>query len=141
MLAGQLPALLPDPEASAASLASLFALSGQSSPDDPRQFAGAMIALGKSIPASADAAMASISPVQQPTVVLTSESRVVEHNRDTAAEPLVAAYPEEGTVALDYPFVRLGDASGEKPRRLRSRGPEGRRALRRGRLPRARRHR
>lgn len=114
VLAGRLPALLPDPEASAASLASLLALKGQSSADDPRQFAGAMIALGKSIPASADAAMASISSVQQPTVVLTSESRVVEHNRDTAAEPLVAAYPEEGTVALDYPFVRLGGASGEK---------------------------
>lgn len=114
VLAGQLPALLPDPEASAASLASLLALKGQSSADDPRQFAGAMIALGKSIPASADAAMATISSVQQPTVVLTSESRVVEHNRDTAAEPLVAAYPEEGTVALDYPFVRLGGASGEK---------------------------
>lgn len=114
VLAGQLPALLPDPEASAASLASLLALKGQSSADDPRQFAGAMIALGRSIPASADAAMATISSVQQPTVVLTSESRVVEHNRDTAAEPLVAAYPEEGTVALDYPFVRLGGASGEK---------------------------
>lgn len=114
VLAGQLPALLPDPEASAASLASLFALKGQSSPDDPRQFAGAMIALGKSIPASADAAMATISSAPQPTVVLTSESRVVAHNRDTDAEPLVAAYPEEGTVALDYPFVRLGGAEGER---------------------------
>jgi hypothetical protein len=113
VLAGQLPALLPDPEASAASLAGLLALKGQSSAADPRQFAGAMIALGKSIPASADAAMASISSVQQPTVVLTSESRVVEHNRDTSAEPLVAAYPEEGTVALDYPFVRLGGATDE----------------------------
>lgn len=113
VLAGQLPALLPDPEASAASLASLFALRGQSSPEDPRQFAGAMIALGKSIPATADAAMATLSSAAQPTVVLTSESRVVEHNRDTAAEPLVAAYPSEGTVALDYPFVRLGDGVGE----------------------------
>ena len=113
VLAGQLPALLPDPEASAASLASLFALRGQSSPEDPRQFAGAMIALGKSIPATADAAMATLSSAAQPTVVLTSESRVVEHNRDTAAEPLVAAYPAEGTVALDYPFVRLGDGVGE----------------------------
>jgi hypothetical protein len=113
VLAGQLPALLPDPEASAASLASLFALRGQSSPEDPRQFAGAMIALGKSIPANADAAMATLSSTTQPTVVLTSESRVVEHNRDTSAEPLVAAYPAEGTVALDYPFVRLGDTAPE----------------------------
>ncbi len=109
VLGGQLPALLPNPEASAASLASLLALKGQSSPDDPRQFAGAMIALSKSIPASADAAMATLSSAQQPTVVLTSESRVVEHNKDGAAQALVAAYPAEGTVALDYPFIRVGD--------------------------------
>ena len=114
VLGGQLPALLPDPEASAASLASLLALKGQSSTEDPRQFAGAMIALSKSIPASADAAMATLSSAQQPTVVLTSESRVVEHNRDTSAQALVAAYPEEGTVALDYPFVRIGDAAVEQ---------------------------
>ncbi|GAA2028445.1 substrate-binding and VWA domain-containing protein [Agromyces tropicus] len=110
VLNGTLPALLPDPEASAASLASLYALQGQSSPDDPRQFAGALIALGKSIPATADAAMATVASAGTPTVVLTSEASVAAHNADASAEPLVAAYPEEGTVALDYPFVRIGDA-------------------------------
>ncbi|MGR2751293.1 substrate-binding domain-containing protein [Agromyces arachidis] len=107
VLGGQLPALLPDPEASAASLASLFALKGQASADDPRQFAGAMISLSKSIPASTDAAMATVTSSSSPLIVLTSEARVVEHNSDQSAEPLVAAYPTEGTVALDYPFVRM----------------------------------
>lgn len=107
VLSGQLPALLPDPEASAASLASLYALKGQSSPDDPRQFAGAMIALSKSIPASTDAAMATVTSSSTPMITLTSEARVVAHNADKSAEPLVAAYPTEGTVALDYPFVRM----------------------------------
>ncbi|WP_353827222.1 VWA domain-containing protein [Agromyces sp. SYSU T0242] len=109
VLNGTLPALLPDPEASAASLASLYALQGQASPDDPRQFAGALIALGKSIPSTADAAMATVASAGTPTVVLTSEASVAAHNADASAEPLVAAYPEEGTVALDYPFVRIGD--------------------------------
>lgn len=107
VLSGQLPALLPDPEASSASLASLYALKGQSSPDDPRQFAGAMIALSKSIPASTGAAMSTVTSSSTPMIVLTTEARVVDHNADTSAEPLVAAYPTEGTVALDYPFVRL----------------------------------
>ncbi|WP_400999553.1 VWA domain-containing protein [Agromyces sp. GXQ0307] len=110
VLNGTLPALLPDPEASAASLASLYALKGQSSPDDPRQFAGALIALGKSIPASADAAMTTVASASSPTVVLTSEASVAAHNADSSAEPLVAAYPQEGTIALDYPFVRIGGA-------------------------------
>jgi hypothetical protein len=107
VLSGQLPALLPDPEAASASLASLLALKGQSSPDDPRQFAGAMITMSKSIPASTDAAMATVTSSSTPMVVLTSEARVVEHNADESAEPLVAAYPTEGTVALDYPYVRM----------------------------------
>jgi hypothetical protein len=46
VLGGGMPTILPDPEASSTSLAGLLALRGHSSPDDPRQFAGAMIELG-----------------------------------------------------------------------------------------------
>jgi hypothetical protein len=55
--------------------------------------------------------------------VLTSEVQVAAYNLDEPTEPLVAAYPADGTVLLDYPFVRLpvragggddeGDASGD----------------------------
>ncbi|MFB6611884.1 substrate-binding domain-containing protein [Agromyces sp. NPDC056379] len=106
VLGGTLPAILPDPEASAASLAGLLALRGHSSPDDPRQFAGAMIELGKSIPASTGAAFGTVSAAQQPVVVVTSEVQIAAYNLDDPAESLVAAYPADGTVALDYPFVR-----------------------------------
>ena len=61
VLGGALPTILPDPEASSASLAGLLALRGHSSPDDPRQFAGAMIELGKSIPASTSAAFGALA--------------------------------------------------------------------------------
>ena len=107
LLAGTLPTILPDPEAAAASLAGLLALRGHSSPDDPRQFAGAMIELGKSIPASTSAAFGSLAASQQPSVVLTSEAQIAAYNLDEPAETLVAAYPADGTVLLDYPFVRL----------------------------------
>jgi hypothetical protein len=39
--------------------------------------------------------------------VLTSEAQVAAYNLDEPAETLVAAYPSDGTVLLDYPFVRL----------------------------------
>lgn len=107
VLGGTLPTILPDPEASAASLAGLLALRGHSSPDDPRQFAGAMIELGKSIPASTGAAFGTVSAAQEPAVVVTSEAQVAAYNLDDPVEALVAAYPVDGTVSLDYPFVRM----------------------------------
>ncbi len=115
VLGGALPTILPDPEASAASLAGLYALRGHSSPEDPRQFAGAMIALGKSIPASTTAAFGALGASDAPTIVITSEAQVAAYNHEEQAEPLVAAYPTDGTVALDYPFVVLpGTASSEE---------------------------
>ncbi|WP_395242628.1 substrate-binding domain-containing protein [Agromyces sp. MMS24-K17] len=114
VLAGGLPALLPDPEASAASLAGLLALKAHSSPDDPRQFAGAMIELGKAIPASTGSAFSALSSLPNATVVITSERLVAEHNLEDGTEPLAAAYPADGTVALDYPFIALGDAEGTR---------------------------
>jgi len=107
VLGGTLPTILPDPEASAASLAGLLALRGHSSPDDPRQFAGAMIELGKSIPASTGAAFGALGATEQPAVVVTSEVQVAAYNLHDPAEPLVAAYPADGTVLLDYPWVQL----------------------------------
>ncbi|MBT2498872.1 VWA domain-containing protein [Agromyces sp. ISL-38] len=111
VLGGTLPTILPDPEASAASLAGLLALRGHSSPDDPRQFAGAMIELGKSIPASTSAAFGALGATEQPAVVITTEAQVAAYNLRDPAEPLVAAYPVDGTVALDYPLVFLASAS------------------------------
>ena len=107
VLGGGMPTMLPDPEASSTSLAGLLALRGHSSPDDPRQFAGAMIELGKSIPASTGAAFAALAAVQQPSVVITSEAQVAAYNLEDPSETLVAAYPADGTVLVDYPFVRL----------------------------------
>ncbi len=115
VLGGALPTILPNPEASSASLAGLLALRGHSSPDDPRQFAGAMIELGKSIPASTSAAFGALATAPQPSVVVTTEAQVAGYNLDDPAETLVAAYPADGTVLVDYPLVTL-------PTRARRRG-------------------
>ena len=125
VLGGALPTILPDPEASSASLAGLLALRGHSSPDDPRQFAGAMIELGKSIPASTSAAFGALSTAPQPSVVVTSEAQVAAYNLDDPAETLVAAYPADGTVLARLPVRATAGAD-----RRRRRGSDGRRGRR-----------
>lgn len=113
VLDGTLPAILPDPEASAASLTSLVALGAHAPADDPRPLAAAMIALGKSIPASTSAAFGALASAAQPSVVVTSEAQVAEYNQDGPTETLTAGYPTDGTLLLDYPLVRVGDAADE----------------------------
>ncbi|GAA1502976.1 Mg-chelatase subunit ChlD [Agromyces terreus] len=113
VLDGTLPAILPNPEASSASLASLVALGAHAPAEDPRPLASAMIALGKSIPASTSAAFGSLSSQAQPSVVITTEAQVAEYNEDAPSQTLTAGYPNDGTVVIDYPLVRLGDAAAE----------------------------
>ena len=113
VLDGSLPAILPDPEASAASLTSLVGLGAHAPAEDPRPLAAAMIALGKSIPASTSAAFGALSSAAQPSVVLTSEAQVAEYNGDDPSETLTAGYPTDGTLLLDYPLVLVGDAADE----------------------------
>ena len=107
ILGGTVDALLPDPEASSTSLAGLFALRSHASPSDPRQFAGALIALGKTIPKSPDAAFITAESSVKPTVVVTTERTVALHNDSDPDHPLVALYPADGTTSLGYPFVAL----------------------------------
>jgi hypothetical protein len=115
VLEGTLPAILPNPEASSASLASLVALGAHAPAEDPRPLASAMIALGKSIPASTSAAFGSLSSQAQPSVVITTEAQVAEYNQGGPSETLTAGYPNDGTVVVDYPLVRVGDAAAEAP--------------------------
>ncbi len=107
LLSGTVSTLLPDPVSSAASLAGLAKLKSVSSPDDPRQFAGAMIALGKTIPPSATAAFAAATAATIPTVVVTTEQAVAAHNTSSPESPVIALYPSDGTVQLTYPFVGI----------------------------------
>ncbi|MGI9823818.1 VWA domain-containing protein [Agromyces sp. Marseille-Q5079] len=113
VLDGSLPAILPDPEASAASLASLVALGAHAPAEDPRPLASAMIGLGKSIPDSTSAAFGSLASQAQPSVVVTTEAQVAEYNSDEPSLALTAGYPNDGTVLLDYPLVSVGDAATE----------------------------
>ncbi|MGJ8722700.1 MAG: substrate-binding domain-containing protein, partial [Salinibacterium amurskyense] len=103
LLSGSVSTLLPDPEASTASLAGLAQIQSVSSTEDPRQFAGAMIAIGKTIPQSTEEAFTLASEATLPTVVITTEREVAAYNTSTPSSPVIAIYPSDGTVELTYP--------------------------------------
>ncbi len=115
LLGGTVGGLLPDPESFAASLAGLAQVQSISSAEDPREFAAAMIELGKTIPASSEEAFDSASTATRPTVVVTTEHEVASFNATEPVEPLIAIYPSDGTVALTYPFVTLTGAPSTQP--------------------------
>ncbi|WP_022891792.1 VWA domain-containing protein [Agromyces subbeticus] len=109
LLTGEFPALLPDPEASSASLNALQSLESRADITQPRQFQDAMFALNGEVPATADAAFAALSVSDPGTVAIASEQQIALHNREAGAEPLLALYPADGSLALSYPFLRLLD--------------------------------
>ena len=117
ILSASVPTLLPDPEGSAASLAALGVLAAAAPADDPRAFPATMIALGKTIPRSLDAALASAQQAPMPTIVVTTEQAITAENRRAPDDQFFALYPTDGTTALAYPFVRVaGASSGDEDR-------------------------
>ncbi|MBH0010099.1 VWA domain-containing protein [Salinibacterium sp. SWN1162] len=113
LLSGTVATLLPDPEASTASLAGLAQLKSVSSAEDPRQFAGAMLAIGKTIPQSTEEAFELAADAAVPTVVITTEREVAAYNTASPSSPVVALYPSDGTVELTYPFVEIVGAGSD----------------------------
>lgn len=107
LLTEKFDALLPDPEAASASLNALQLMQSNADIAAPRQFLEAMFKLNTSIPATADAAFAALSVSAPETVVIASEQQIALHNRQSGAEPMLALYPADGSLALSYPFLRL----------------------------------
>lgn len=125
VLSGDLPTLLADPEASSASLNGLQAMERAVPIGQARQFQNAMIRLSDGAPARVDAAFASLVVSPPGTVAIASEQQVAMHNHDDASSPMLALYPSDGTLALQFPFLRLLDES-ELAKNLDAGGePEG----------------
>lgn len=111
VLTGDLPALLADPEASSASLNGLQAMERATPIGQAKQFQNAMIRLSDGAPARVDAAFGSLAVSPPGTVAIASEQQVAMHNHDDASTPLLALYPSDGTLALQFPFLRMLDES------------------------------
>lgn len=112
LLNGSVNAVIPNPEASGPSLAGLLALSAHAGGNTQRLNAS-LIALGKTIPANADAAFASSTAASTLTVAIVSEQEVAAYNDAEAnsAHQLTAVYPADGTLSVAYPYVESDGAS------------------------------
>ncbi|MFF2369626.1 VWA domain-containing protein [Agromyces sp. NPDC058110] len=111
VLSGDLPTLLADPEASSASLNGLQAMERAVPIGEAKQFQNAMIRLSDGAPTRVDAAFAALAVSAPGTVAIASEQQVAMHNHDDASSPMLALYPSDGTLALQFPFLRMLDES------------------------------
>ncbi|MHA7986100.1 VWA domain-containing protein [Rathayibacter sp. CAU 1779] len=111
LYSGDLNALLPDPEANGASLLALSKLNGVAPAGNDLAFDTALVALGKNIPATAEKAFAAAEENATPSVVLTTEQAVYQHNRQHPAQQFFAIYPGDGTDEDAFPFARVAGRS------------------------------
>lgn len=76
--------------------------------------AGAMLQVGRDAVPSIGSAYERLGATADALAFTATEQSVVAHNRDGVQPPVVAVYPRDGTVALEYPLVRVV-APGEPP--------------------------
>jgi Ca-activated chloride channel family protein len=113
VVAGKLPALVPDPTVNtdgALGVLALRAVAGNSSAANG-QLVGVMIALSHAKLPSAAAGFARLAaqPVTAP-IFVASERDVIIATRSHHSAYAAAIYPREGTLSLDYPVVQLAQA-------------------------------
>ncbi|MGH8773830.1 MAG: substrate-binding domain-containing protein [Jiangellaceae bacterium] len=114
VLEGDATATITDPTTTGEGLATLLAVGatvgvGQA---DPTQLVAAMTAISRGAVESVSAAYEQLAadPAAAPMFTATEQS-VVSHNASSPGNPVVALYPSEGTLVLDYPVVTVSTAS------------------------------
>jgi hypothetical protein len=111
IFSGSFTALLPDPEANGSSLLALSRLNSDAPTGSSFAFDAALVALGKNIPATPAKAFDDAASAGTPTVVITTEQAVFQHNKTDPATQFFAIYPNGGTDEDAFPFVRLAGHS------------------------------
>ncbi|MFD7652739.1 substrate-binding domain-containing protein [Actinosynnema sp. NPDC059797] len=103
---------LSDPTTSTEGLATLAVVRAQlGNPDGtPKpELIGALLRVGRNaLPSVRDAFGKVVQGTEDAPVFTASEQSVLEANRAAGSRRVVASYPKEGTVAFDFPVVRVG---------------------------------
>jgi Ca-activated chloride channel homolog len=117
-LAGAFPLTVPDPESNTDGLLSLQimnSLVGSKSPGPDPEVANLMLRLSHQTLPDASAGFAQLAADPAHADVFTApEQAVIQANRAKQSLFAAAIYPDEGTLSLDYPVVRLV-RSGDDP--------------------------
>ena len=114
VVAGKLPATIPDPTLNTDGLLSLLAIrSATASGSTPNtQLVGVMIAISHAALPSAAAGFAKLAASPDSTPIFAaSEQEVIKANKTNRSLFAAAMYPHDGTLSLDYPVVRLDRSS------------------------------
>jgi Mg-chelatase subunit ChlD len=107
---------VPDPNRTATGMGSLLLANTllNSSGDGNARFTGVVRTLRESVTPTVKSEFASFRRDRQGRhpIALAPEQAVYEYNARRPAEPAVAVYPSEGTLAMDYQITRIGPAGG-----------------------------
>lgn len=106
VLAGEATATIADPMTTAEGLATLLAVQASVGDADPTQLVQVMTAVSQA--AVPDVRTAYDSVLEDPATAplfTAAEQSVVAHNQLNPGNQVVALYPEEGTLAFDYPAI------------------------------------
>lgn len=105
-----LPTTIGDPLSTTEGLTTLTAvrglLGGAEGTPGP-ELVGAMLQIGRDAAPSIRSAYERLGTAGRPPAFTASEQSVVAHNRSSTDTPVVAVYPREGTVTLEYPLARV----------------------------------
>ncbi|MEV4565552.1 substrate-binding domain-containing protein [Nonomuraea sp. NPDC049419] len=99
-----------DPQKNSAGLAALLAAAGTAKESgQDKALVGALKELSGQLAADSNALLASLTvkPGSKVPVGVTSEQAIYAHNNKKPDAPVVALYPKEGTLSLDYPVTIL----------------------------------
>ena len=110
LIGGPVPTTIGDPLATTEGLATLLVVRRLLGNDDgtPRpELVAALLRVGRGAVPTVQSAYDKLGAAPDPLAFTASEQSVVAHNRAGGRASVVAIYPKDGTVALDYPVVRV----------------------------------
>jgi ABC-type molybdate transport system substrate-binding protein len=114
-LNSDLGAAISNPETSTEGVITLLALrSALGDEADPTVLVGAMAAASRNVVPTVADAFAVVGAADGPMAFTATEQAVVAHNQSGPDVPVVAVYPTDGTLALDYPALVAAESPGRE---------------------------
>jgi Ca-activated chloride channel homolog len=110
LVTGPVPTTIGDPLQTTEGLATLLVvrrLLGNPDGSPKPELVAALLKVGRAAVPAVQAAYDKLGTSADPLAFTATEQSVVAYNRVAGRSPVVALYPKEGTVALDYPVVRV----------------------------------
>lgn len=110
LIGGSVPTLIGDPLSTTEGLATLLVVQRLLANGDgtlPADLVAALLKVGRGAVPTVQSGYDKLAAAPDTLAFTATEQSVIVHNRAAGRESVVAIYPTDGTVALDYPVVRV----------------------------------